>query len=566
MKQCITVLLILLSTSLSAQIWTSTWEQALQKANVEEKKIVLVFSGSDWCIPCIKLEKEVWMNEAFIAYAEETLILYRADFPKRKKNKLASLLQEQNESLAEVYNPKGYFPWVIVLSPSQKKIGSFVYERLPVSTYIEKIKGYLANLIDYAIDYFKDLKVKYGKGKERKTEIKTFESIDAAKVVVASKKLYVNREEGFIGTALRKDEYISDCSDIDDIIVFREDGFMKVVKVDSKVFVGKGIIHAAVFKKKDIRTIYNMVYFDGKSSYSMMKRFNVSSVTRNKDYSLTKSDNKSKILYFTANPNGEAETISIYLRKSQRLKILKFDYDFADLAIKGKASVGNILTKNRIKKIELRSQGVSTLGAREIWYDKNVRRLNVEGRGELLGEFSANDKILTINNDGSLELKSFDISTHFSDEMLFLEKHIVKKPISIVYFDGKKQNYFVKRFLIESSTQKFKFISDHKDSHLEIFSTDWRPQIEIIYKKEKGKNRQTDNIILDEFISIKGAKSLGNRLSSKKINSLKLLDSLEYFEENEEVENVISTDIPLTIINNNKINDSDDKGQTTLEL
>jgi topoisomerase-4 subunit A len=309
-----------------------------------------------------------------------------------------------------------------------------------------------------------------------------------------------------------------------------------------------------------------MVYFDGKSSYSMMKRFNVSSITRNKDYSLTKSDNKSKILYFTANPNGEAETISIYLRKSQRLKILKFDYDFAELAIKGKASVGNILTKNRIKKIELRSQGVSTLGAREIWYDKNVRRLNVEGRGELLGEFSADDKILTINNDGSLELKSFDISTHFSDEMLFLEKHIVKKPISVVYFDGKKQNYFVKRFLIESSTQKFKFISDHKDSYLEVFSTDWRPQIEIIYKKEKGKDRQTDKIILDEFISIKGPKSLGNRLSSKKINSLKLLDSLEYFEENEEVENVISTDIPLTIINNNKINDSDDKGQTTLEL
>ena len=342
---------------------------------------------------------------------------------------------------------------------------------------------------------------------------------------------------------------------------------MKVVKIDSKVFIGKGIIHAAVFKKKDIRTIYNMIYFDGKSSYSMMKRFNVSSITRNKDYSLTKSDTKSKIIYLTANPNGEAETISIHLRKSQRLKILKFDYDFADLAIKGKASVGNILTKNRIKKIELRSQGVSTLGARKIWYDKNVRRINVEGRGELLGEFSANDKILTINNNGTLELKSFDISTHFSDEMLYLEKHVTRKPISVVYFDGKKQNYFVKRFLIESSTQKFKFITDHKESRLEIFSTDWRPQLEIVYKKEKGKERQKDTIILDEFISIKGSKSLGNKLSSKKINTLKLLESLEYVEEEKEIENVDISDIPLTITNNIETSDdSDVKGQTALEL
>ena len=432
---------------------------------------------------------------------------------------------------------------------------------------ISEVEYSLNNIIEFAINYFKQLKKKYGGDKKRKTEIKIFENIDATKVVVANKKLYINREEGFIGTTLRKDEYISDCSDIDDIIVFREDGYMKVVKVDSKVFVGKGIIHAAVFKKKDVRTIYNMIYFDGKSSYSMMKRFNVSSITRNKDYSLTKSDTKSKIIYFTANPNGEAETISIHLRKSQRLKILKFDYDFADLAIKGKASVGNILTKNRIKKIELRSQGVSTLGARKIWYDKNVRRLNVEGRGELLGEFSANDKILTINNNGTLELKSFDISTHFSDEMLYLEKHVSRKPISVVYFDGKKQNYFVKRFLIESSTQKFKFITDHKESRLEIFSTDWRPQLEIVYKKEKGKERQKDTIILDEFISIKGSKSLGNKLSSKKINTLKLLESLDYVEEEKEIENVDISDIPLTITNNIETSDdSDEKGQTALEL
>ena len=426
---------------------------------------------------------------------------------------------------------------------------------------ITEVEHNLNNIIDYAIDYFKNLKKKYGSDKTRKTEIKIFESIDATKVVVANKKLFVNREEGFIGTSMRKDEFVCDCSDIDDIIVFKNDGSMKVVKIDSKVFVGKGIIHTAVFKKKDTRTIYNMIYSDGKSGFSMMKRFNVSSITRNKEYFLTKSEQGSKVIYFTANLNGEAETITIHLRRSQKLKILKFDYDFADLAIKGKASVGNILTKNRVRKIELRSEGISTLSARKIWFDKNVRRLNVDERGDLLGDFAANDKILSINENGTLELKSFDISTHFDDNMIIIEKHIPKKPISVVYFDGKKENFFVKRFLIENLSQKFMFISDHKNSFLEIVSTDWRPQIEINYKKEKGKDRKKDIVNLEEFISIKGAKSFGNRLSSNKINSIKLLEPLEYIEINEEeLSNEINLDIPLTITND------DSNNQTTLEL
>ena len=360
---------------------------------------------------------------------------------------------------------------------------------------IKEVEYNLDNIIEYAIGYFKDLKKKYGINKERKTEIKEFESIDATKVVVANKKLYFNKEEGFIGTGMRKDEYVCECSDIDDIIVFKQDGSMKVVKVDSKVFVGKGIIHAAVFKKKDTRTIYNMIYSDGKSGYSMMKRFNVSSITRNKDYYLTKSEKGSKVIYFTANPNGEAETVTVHLRKLQKLKILKFDYDFAQLAIKGKGSVGNILTKNKVKKIELKSEGVSTLSARKIWFDPNVRRLNTDERGNLLGDFAANDKILTINDDGSLELKSFDISTHFDDNMIIIEKHNPKKPISAVYFDGNKENFFVKRFLIENLSQKFTFISDHKKSYLEKVSTDWRPQIEVLYKKEKGKERKKTLLI-----------------------------------------------------------------------
>ena len=431
---------------------------------------------------------------------------------------------------------------------------------------IDEVEYNLNNITDYAITYFKNLKKKYGADKDRKTEIKEFESIDATKVVVANKKLYVNREEGFIGTAMRKDEYVSECSDIDDIIVFREDGSMKVVKVDSKVFVGKGIIHTSVFKKKDTRTIYNMIYVDGKSSFSMMKRFNVSSITRNKDYYLTKSEKGSKVIYFTANPNGEAETITIHLRKLQRLKILKFDYDFADLAIKGKASVGNILTKNTVKKIELRSEGVSTLSARKIWFDKNVRRLNTDERGELLGDFAANDKILSINDDGSLELKSFDISTHFDDKMIVIEKHNPRKPITAVYFDGNKENFFVKRFLIENLSQKFSFITDHKNSYLEIVSTDWRPQIEVIYKKEKGKDRKKDIINLEEFISVKGSKSIGNRLSANKINTINLLNPLDYIEEIDETDeaeensNEIKLDIPL------KITNEEENNQTTLEL
>jgi len=430
---------------------------------------------------------------------------------------------------------------------------------------IKKIKYNLSNLTEYTINYFKNLKKKYGVDKQRRTEIKTFESIDATKVVVANRKLYINREEGFIGTGLRKDEFICDCSDIDDIIVIKENGVMQVVKIDSKVFVGKGILHAAVFKKKDTRTIYNMIYVDGKSGYSMMKRFNVSSITRNKDYILTKSNQGSKVIYLTANPNGEAEKITVYLRKNQRLKVLKIDYDFADLTIKGKGSVGNILTKNRVRKIELRSEGVSTLSARKIWFDPNVKRLNVENRGELLGNFAAKDKILTINQVGTINLKSFDISTHFDDDMIVIEKHNPLKPISAIYFNGRKQNFYVKRFLLNSSSKKFLFISDHKGSYLELVSTDWRPQIEVIYKKEKGKQRRKEIISLEDFIAIKGAKSSGNKLSSSKINNINLLEPLEYIEE---IPNVVeiseSVEIPLIITNNKE--DSNDNHQTTLKL
>ena len=415
-----------------------------------------------------------------------------------------------------------------------KKITRFDLEKagneiLSLESKIQDVKHNLSNLIDYAVSYFKDLKLKYGKERKRRTEIKTFENIVASKVVVANKKLYINRKEGFLGTALRKDEFVCDCSDIDDIIAFKNDGTFMVVKVESKVFVGKDIVFCNVFKKKDQRTIYNMIYKDGSKGYNYIKRFAVTSVTRNKDYHLTKSDKGSKILYFTANPNGEAELISVNLRSLRKLKKLRFDFDFAQLAIKGRSSAGNILTKHTIKNIELRSKGVSTLAARKIWFDSNVSRLNVDQRGELLGEFQADDKLLTINQKGEVELISPEMSVHFDDDMIVLEKYNKEKPISAVYYDGHRESYFVKRFLIEDMVGKYSFITDHKDSRLELVSVDWRPQVEVIFVKEKGKNRRTEVIVLDEFISVKGFKALGNRLTNKKVKDIKKLDSLDDF-------------------------------------
>ena len=434
---------------------------------------------------------------------------------------------------------------------------------------ISDIKNNLQNLTTFAINYFKNLKIKFGKDKKRKTEIKTFESIDAKKVVIANKKLYVNREEGFIGTTMRKDEFVCDCSDIDDIITFKKDGTMKVVKIEGKVFVGKEIIHCAIFKKKDKRTIYNMIYTNGTTNNSMMKRFAVSSITRNKDYSLTKNIPNSKVIYFSANTNGEAERVTVNLRKTPKLKTHKLEINFADLNIKGKESVGNIVTKYKVSKIEFKSSGISTLSARKIWFDDNVQRLNVDERGQFLGDFKSDEKILTVLQSGEIELKSFDISNHFDDEMIHIEKNNSKKPISAIYYDGNKKNYYVKRFLVDNNLSRFNFISNHKDSYLELISTDWRPQIEIIFVKEKGKDRNTKIINLEEFIAVKGEKALGNKLSSKKIKQINLIDSLPFNEEEES-----TSEMSEILTNNNNSNDDikldikndNNKGQITLEL
>ena len=393
---------------------------------------------------------------------------------------------------------------------------------------IEQVKHNLEHLIDFAIAYFTKLKEKYGKGRERQTELRIFDDIEATKVVLRNTKLYVNKEEGFVGTSLKKDEYVTDCSDIDDVIVFLRDGKMMITKVDAKTFVGKDIIHIAIFDKSDKRTIYNMIYRDGKSGPSYIKRFNVSGVTRDKAYDLTNETAGSQVVYFSCNPNGEAEVITILLRQVGSVKKLKFDIDFASLAIKGRASKGNLVTKYPIKKIELKEKGISTLLPRKVWFDDTVQRLNVDARGELLGEFRPNDKILVITQSGKIKVITPELSTHFDEDMVVLEKWIPKKPISAIYYDGEKERYYIKRFLVETENKEESFITEHPNSQLEIVSTDYRPVAEMIFTKIKGVQKEAMTVDIESFISVKGFKALGNQLTTDKLKQVNLLEPLPY--------------------------------------
>jgi topoisomerase-4 subunit A len=393
---------------------------------------------------------------------------------------------------------------------------------------IEQVKHNLEHLIDFAIAYFAKLKEKYGKGRERQTELRIFDDIEATKVVLRNTKLYVNKEEGFVGTSLKKDEYVTDCSDIDDVIVFLRDGKMMITKVDAKTFVGKDIIHIAIFDKSDKRTIYNMIYRDGKSGPSYIKRFNVSGVTRDKAYDLTNETAGSQVLYFSCNPNGEAEVITIMLRQVGSVKKLKFDIDFASLSIKGRASKGNLVTKYPIKKIELKEKGISTLLPRKVWFDDTVQRLNVDGRGDLLGEFRPSDKILVVSQSGKIKVITPELSTHFDEDMVVLEKWVPKKPISAIYYDGEKERYYIKRFLVEIENKEESFITEHSNSRLEIVSTDYRPVAELVFAKVKGVQKENMTVDIESFIALKGFKALGNQLTTDKLKQVNLLQSLPY--------------------------------------
>lgn len=389
---------------------------------------------------------------------------------------------------------------------------------------IAEAKHNLENLIQYAIDYFTNIKKKYGKGKERKTEIRAFDTIDAAKVAVANIKFYVNREEGFIGYSLKKDEFLFDCSDIDDIIIFRKDGTMLVTKAEAKTFVGKNIIYVGVWKKNDNRTIYNLIYKVGKLGPWYMKRFPVTSITRDKEYNLISNEKGSEIQYFSANPNGEAEVVTIYLKPSQRVKKLKFDVDFSELAIKGRASKGNIVSKHYVKKIELKETGVSTLAPRKIWFDDSIQRLNVDGRGTYLGTFKGTDKILTINSKGIAKLNTFDLLNHFEEDLLIIQKWKPEKPICCIYYDGEKSIYYIKRFLLEDTlNSQIFFISENPKSFIEWVGTGNKLIAEINF----GKNKEQEIVNLEEFIAIKGIKAQGNQLSKEKIKNIKIIEESE---------------------------------------
>ncbi|WP_088341214.1 DNA gyrase/topoisomerase IV subunit A [Robiginitalea sediminis] len=396
---------------------------------------------------------------------------------------------------------------------------------------IAETKHHLAHLTEYAITYFKDLKAKYGKDRGRKSEIRVFDDIEATKVVIRNTKLYVNREEGFVGTSLRKDEYVTDCSDIDDIIVFTQSGQMMVTKVDSKIFVGKGIIHVAVFKKKDKRTIYNMVYKEGRGGATYVKRFNVTSITRDKLYDLAGDKASSQILYFTANPNGEAEVVTIHLRQVGSIKKLKWDLDFADVLIKGRNAKGNIVTKYAVKRIELKEKGLSTLKPRKIWFDDTVLRLNVDERGELLGEFTSEDRLLIISQKGILKTVIPDLNMHFNEDMIVLEKWNPAKPITAIYWEGERELFYVKRFQVDNPDREETIITEHPKSYLERVFTDYRPMAEVVFAKKRGQERKPNlQVNLEEFISVKGISAMGNQLTKEKVLEINAMDPLPYEE------------------------------------
>ncbi len=429
-----------------------------------------------------------------------------------------------------------------------------------IEAEMEEVKGHLANLIEYAVEYFKDLKKKFGDGRDRKTEIKTFDSINATKVVIANRKLYVDYEEGFIGYNLKKAEQVAECSDMDDVIIFFASGKMMVTKVSDKKFVGKGIIYANVWKKGDKRTVYHMIYQDGTGGPAMMKRFNVNSITRDTEYDLTKGTKGSKLLYFNVHPNGEREIVTIMLRPRPHLKRLRFDVDLGEQLIKGRAAAGNRVTKEIISKIVQKEVGGSTLAARKIWYDEVVGRLNDEGRGKFLGSFKGDEKILTLYKAGEYRLSGYDLATHFDDDMIHIEKWNPDHAISAVYYDAEKDLHFGKRFLCEvTSDKKVSFISESEGSQLDAVSTAYKPVFRVVYNKLLKATKNLPDTLIDfaDFIDIKGMKAQGNQITKLKVKEI-LLEVNEEEEAWPEPEVIVSDTSPDE-------DDDDDEGSITME-
>lgn len=392
---------------------------------------------------------------------------------------------------------------------------------------IEMVKNHLANLIDYAVDYFKNLKKKYGVGRERKTETKQLETIVASEVVMANEKLFMNREEGFVGTGLKKDEFVFDCSDIDDIIAFTKEGKMKIFKVSDKTFVGKDIVHVAIFKKNDERTTYNMIYRDGPKGITFMKRFNVTGVTRDKEYDLTKGSPNSNVYWFTVNPNGESEKVRVHLRAVPGLRKLELPIDFGEMEVKARGAVGNIVTKYTVNKVSLKEKGASTLEAEDYWFDEATHRLSKTERGTYLGKFSGDDKILTITTKGFYKLYTYDVLNHFDEDIILIEKQYPNLILTCIYFDGQSKCYFTKRFEPEANNNKTLIISEHEQSYIELVTTQINPMIEIKFSKEKGKEIPDETLKMIEFSPVVNMKAKGKKLTSYKVKEINLREPEE---------------------------------------
>jgi len=403
---------------------------------------------------------------------------------------------------------------------------------------IEEVKNHLEHLIGYAIQYFKQLKKKYGENRGRKTEIKNFDTIVASTVAVANQKLYVDKKEGFVGTGLKKDErveYVGSCSDMDEIIVFNESGKFTIRKVSDKHFFGKNIVLAEVFKRGDDRTIYNMVYSDGPNGVAMIKRFAIGGVTRDREYCLTKGKEGSKVLYITSNPNGEAEKIKVYLKPKAKLKKTQFEFDFSVLTIKGRSSLGNILTRNPVKKIEMSAKGISTLSAINVYFDLTVMRLNTDERGKLLGAFKEDDKVISVYKSGYYRVTGYDVSTHFEEEPSIIKKFNPNHIISVSYRNKKEKKYFIKRFKVENADKKIEFISIDKDTELLAVSIDYLPQLEVKYL-DKKKEVLVEFIHVAQYVDVMSIKARGKRISQNDIKEIAFIEPFPYEEpvENED--------------------------------
>ena len=471
------------------------------------------------------LEKLFINHEMYIDFKlysdKEALFVYLYDrFKPFKKQLLREIVDEDLHKLTQI-------PMIRITRFDAEKADDAL---LKIEEEMKQVKHDLEHLTEYAIEYFKDLKKRFGAGRERKTEIKTFDTISATKVIIANRKLYVDYDEGFIGYGLKKNEAICDCSEIDDIICFFSTGKMMITKVSDKKFVGKGLIYANVWKKGDTRTIYHLFYQDGTGGATMMKRFYVNSITRDTEYDLTKGTKGSKMLYFSVHPNGEREVVSVMLRPRPHLKRLRFDIDLGALLIKGRNSAGNRVTKEIIQKIVQKEVGGSTLAARKIWYDQVVGRLNDEGRGKFLGSFKGDDRILTLYKTGEYRLSSFDLATHFDEDMIHIEKWVPDRPISTVYFDAEKELHYVKRFTCEVTQDKrVIFISEATGSYMDLVSTAYRPEAKIVFNKllKETKNLPDQILNLADLIDVKGMKAQGNQMTKMKVKEIVLTHPID---------------------------------------